>query len=97
MFADGIPNKAHYIDTIMSAIKAINDKTCVRIIERTTQTDYIKIGNINGCWSYIGNHVKLGAQVGLTRDDVRDYYRLLEIYRDYYIMVSLETVCNVTV
>ncbi|XP_011705846.1 PREDICTED: high choriolytic enzyme 1-like [Wasmannia auropunctata] len=42
-------------NNINNAINQINTKTCVRLVQRTNQKDYINIKSENsGCWSWIG-------------------------------------------
>jgi len=42
------------LETIKGAIAAFSEKTCVSVVERTNQNDYVKIFNGGGCWSYWG-------------------------------------------
>ncbi|XP_065143127.1 hatching enzyme 1.2-like isoform X2 [Paramisgurnus dabryanus] len=39
---------------IVSAMKSIADKSCVRFVPRTNQIDYLSIENLVGCWSDVG-------------------------------------------
>ena len=34
--------------------KWIEDKTCIRFVERTTEIDWVDIINGSGCWSFLG-------------------------------------------
>ena len=40
----------------MQAASNFNSRTggCVRVVERTTESDYIAITSGSGCWSYVG-------------------------------------------
>ncbi|XP_075182639.1 embryonic protein UVS.2-like [Anomaloglossus baeobatrachus] len=46
---------------IRSAIEEYSSLTCIRFVERKTQTDYIQIRSVDGCWSYLG-------RIGGTQD-----------------------------
>ncbi|XP_073397928.1 astacin-like metalloendopeptidase [Dendrobates tinctorius] len=39
---------------IRSAIQEYSSLTCIRFVERKTETDYIQIRSVDGCWSYLG-------------------------------------------
>ncbi|XP_044126456.1 astacin-like metalloendopeptidase [Bufo gargarizans] len=39
---------------IHSAIREYSSLTCIRFVERKTETDYIQIRSVDGCWSYLG-------------------------------------------
>uniref|UniRef100_A0AAQ6IK96 Metalloendopeptidase n=1 Tax=Anabas testudineus TaxID=64144 RepID=A0AAQ6IK96_ANATE len=39
---------------ITTAINSFSASTCIRFIPRTTQTDYINIQSLDGCYSYVG-------------------------------------------
>uniref|UniRef100_A0AAQ6IKT5 Metalloendopeptidase n=1 Tax=Anabas testudineus TaxID=64144 RepID=A0AAQ6IKT5_ANATE len=39
---------------ITTAINSFSASTCIRFIPRTTQTDYINIKSLDGCYSYVG-------------------------------------------
>nr|XP_033784662.1 astacin-like metalloendopeptidase [Geotrypetes seraphini] len=39
---------------IASAIREFATLTCIRFAERTTETDYLQIKSVDGCWSFIG-------------------------------------------
>lgn len=39
---------------MLAQLKQIEDKTCIRFVERTYQIDFVRIGNFGGCWSFIG-------------------------------------------
>ncbi|XP_051533279.1 hatching enzyme 1.2-like [Myxocyprinus asiaticus] len=39
---------------IVSAMKSIANKTCIRFVPQSNQTDYISIESLTGCWSYLG-------------------------------------------
>ncbi|XP_040184091.1 high choriolytic enzyme 1-like [Rana temporaria] len=39
---------------IYSAIQEYTSLTCIRFVERRTETDYIRIQSVDGCWSYLG-------------------------------------------
>ncbi|XP_075137941.1 hatching enzyme 1.2-like [Leptodactylus fuscus] len=39
---------------IQSAILEYSALTCIRFVERKTETDYIQIRSVDGCWSYLG-------------------------------------------
>ncbi|XP_075044745.1 hatching enzyme 1.2-like [Mixophyes fleayi] len=39
---------------IYSAIQEYTSLTCIRFVERKTETDYIQIRSVDGCWSYLG-------------------------------------------
>ncbi|XP_058832213.1 astacin-like [Topomyia yanbarensis] len=48
-------------NSIKSALQQIMLVSCVLFVERTTQTDYVKVtGEYTGCWSYLGR--RGGAQ-----------------------------------
>lgn len=48
----GIPIEV--TNKVEEAISYFNNKTCVRFIPRTTEKNFIRIINGDGCWSYIG-------------------------------------------
>ncbi|XP_078540501.1 astacin-like metalloendopeptidase isoform X2 [Lissotriton helveticus] len=39
---------------IREALEDFNTLTCIKLVNRTTETDYLSITSANGCWSYIG-------------------------------------------
>ncbi|KAM5138220.1 astacin-like metalloendopeptidase [Mantella aurantiaca] len=39
---------------IYSAIQEFTSLTCIRFVEHRTETDYIQIRSVDGCWSYLG-------------------------------------------
>lgn len=51
------------INTIKHAMDLITSKTsqCIRFVPRTTQSNYIRIRRLSGCYSYVGN-IKRGEQ-----------------------------------
>uniref|UniRef100_A0A672N926 Metalloendopeptidase n=1 Tax=Sinocyclocheilus grahami TaxID=75366 RepID=A0A672N926_SINGR len=42
------------ISVIQNAMSTFHNKTCIRFIPRSNQTDYISIENKDGCYSYLG-------------------------------------------
>ena len=50
------------IANINLAIETINTKTCVQLVERTDESDYLYITPLTGCWSYMGNDPSFGEQ-----------------------------------
>ncbi|XP_069824309.1 astacin-like metalloendopeptidase [Dendropsophus ebraccatus] len=41
-------------EVIHSAIQEYTILTCIRFVERKSETDYIQIHSVDGCWSYLG-------------------------------------------
>jgi hypothetical protein len=48
---------------MMAQLKQIEDKTCIRFVTQTYQTDYVRIGNYGGCWSWNG---RIGGRQDLS-------------------------------
>uniref|UniRef100_A0AAQ6IDX4 Metalloendopeptidase n=1 Tax=Anabas testudineus TaxID=64144 RepID=A0AAQ6IDX4_ANATE len=42
------------LSVIATAINSFSASTCIRFIPRTTQTDYVNIQSLDGCYSYVG-------------------------------------------
>uniref|UniRef100_A0A673LA77 Metalloendopeptidase n=1 Tax=Sinocyclocheilus rhinocerous TaxID=307959 RepID=A0A673LA77_9TELE len=42
------------ISVIQNAMSTFHNKTCIRFVPRSNQTDYISIENKDGCYSYLG-------------------------------------------
>lgn len=53
----------HEIEFILQELNAIETSTCIRFVSRTTQIDFIKIINGDGCWSWVG---RVGGQQELS-------------------------------
>ncbi|CAL4114407.1 unnamed protein product, partial [Meganyctiphanes norvegica] len=54
--------------TIQSAMTELEQKTCIKFVERTTESDYIYItSSSSGCWSYVGSYGG-GQEVSLDRN-----------------------------
>lgn len=49
------------VQVIRNAIADFNTKTCVKFVERTSQSDYVNFQRGSGCWSWIGKTSR-GAQ-----------------------------------
>ncbi|XP_069077862.1 astacin-like metalloendopeptidase isoform X2 [Pleurodeles waltl] len=43
-----------HLALIREALEEFNTLTCIKLVNRTTETDYLSITSENGCWSYIG-------------------------------------------
>lgn len=42
------------INWMITEFQAIERRTCIRFVQRTTQTDFVDIINGDGCWSWLG-------------------------------------------
>uniref|UniRef100_A0AAQ6IT23 Metalloendopeptidase n=1 Tax=Anabas testudineus TaxID=64144 RepID=A0AAQ6IT23_ANATE len=45
-------------NVITTAINSFSASTCIRFFPRTTQTDYVNIQSLDGCYSYVGRQGK---------------------------------------
>lgn len=56
------------IETILAGMKIIEDQTrvngkdCIKFVPRTSEKTFLRIFNGQGCWSYVGQQQKVGAQ-----------------------------------
>ncbi|OWA52623.1 putative Acidic mammalian chitinase [Hypsibius exemplaris] len=54
-------------DLVLKAMEGIENSTCIRFVQRTTETEYLLIiADANRCTSYIGNYHKAEQQVLLS-------------------------------
>uniref|UniRef100_A0AAQ6IKM0 Metalloendopeptidase n=1 Tax=Anabas testudineus TaxID=64144 RepID=A0AAQ6IKM0_ANATE len=49
-----ISNTSQQLSVITTAINSFSASTCIRFFPRTTQTDYVNIKSLDGCYSYVG-------------------------------------------
>uniref|UniRef100_A0AAQ6IRE8 Metalloendopeptidase n=1 Tax=Anabas testudineus TaxID=64144 RepID=A0AAQ6IRE8_ANATE len=49
-----IANTSQQLSVITTAINSFSASTCIRFIPRTTQTDYVNIQSLDGCYSLVG-------------------------------------------
>jgi len=92
------------IKKIEKAFASYASKTCLRIVKRTTEKDYVSIVRAGGCWSYVG---KIGGKqkVSLARGCVYHATIIHEFLhaagfeheqartdRDQYVRIALENV-----
>ncbi|CAL1283062.1 unnamed protein product [Larinioides sclopetarius] len=62
----GKPQIPYVIDSALNSLKPLIKKameqyhklTCIRFVERTSQTDYVEMLKLKGCWSYVGKRGK---------------------------------------
>ncbi|XP_055952443.1 astacin-like metalloprotease toxin 5 [Argiope bruennichi] len=57
------PELAHLTEKIRTAMKHIEDNSCIRFVQRTNEEDYVKIFKYNGCFSHWG---RIGGQNQLS-------------------------------
>ncbi|ROT61685.1 zinc proteinase Mpc1 [Penaeus vannamei] len=91
---------------IISAMDDFHARTCIRFVERTSQSNYIEIvSNDSGCWSYVGT---IGGKQRVSLDSNGCMYKGTVIHelmhaigfyhehcrndRDYYVTIHYENV-----
>lgn len=91
-----------------NAVTQFTSKTCVRLVPRTTEANYLNVSNTaQGCYSYVGN-IKKGAQVlslgtgcEFTGTAVHQLMHALGFYdeqqrpdRDQYVTINMQNVVS---
>ncbi|XP_037513631.1 astacin-like metalloprotease toxin 5 [Rhipicephalus sanguineus] len=56
-FSEIHPGTWANVRMIMSVIDSIEERTCIRFVPRSTQTDYVHLKHHEGCYSAIGRNV----------------------------------------
>lgn len=95
----------HQVDFLLHEFRLIESQTCIRFVQRTTETDFVDIINGDGCWSWLG---RIGGRQELSMDTngclwdgiaVHEYIHALgydhmhnAIDRDNFVQIFLQNV-----
>jgi hypothetical protein len=54
------------INWMINELRLIEARTCIRLVQRTNQVDFVDVTNGNGCWSWLG---RVGGRQELSMDN----------------------------
>jgi len=93
-------------EALQETIKEFNEKTCIRLVERTNQRDYVRMIAGGGCYSYIGRiggsqDLSIGNGCEYKSTVVHEFVHALGFFheqsrpdRDNFITIVTENIIN---